>query len=234
MKHFLQTQARNFRKWLLKEAKSEIRSFQQLQWITRHLAIPIPSTGYSLQPSTINYIVNEIMINNRKTIVEFGSGTSTQIIAQCLALIDPQGTERTFISIDENEAWVDYVKKTISTDDNIAHVKLIHLPRVKGRLGNWYDEEKLTSVLENITPDVIVVDGPSVKNVKETADRMAVMKFFKEKMPESFTIFVDDTVRRDERALAKAWSKQENAHLIFWNAYLGVIKKGGGYTSKPN
>lgn len=232
--HFLQTKARTFRKWLLKEAKSEIRSYQQLQWITKHLDIPIPSTGYSLQPSTINYIVNEIMINNRQTIIEFGSGTSTQIIAQCLSLIDPDAPTRTFISVDESEEWIKYVSNTITKDGNIDYVTLAHLPRSVGKLGNWYDEHKLSALLKGVTPDLLVIDGPSVKDVKESADRMAVMKFFKEKLPDSFVIFVDDTTRKDERALAKAWAKEEQAHLIFWNAYLGVIRKGGGYTSKPN
>ncbi len=233
MTFFIRNKARTFRKWLLKEAKSEIRSYQQLQWVTRHLKFPVPSTSYSLQPSTINWIVNEIMINDRRNIIELGSGTSTQIIAQALALIDPNGPQRKFISIDESKDWVQYVENAIQNDGNEEYVEIIHAPRTKGSGRFWYDEAILNEALAGIKPDLIIVDGPSVNGVQQAADRTHVHHFFKGRIADSFAIFIDDTNRKAERALANSWAEQEQLKVVFWNAYLGIITKGKRHSSQP-
>jgi len=233
MSFYFKRLARTFRKWLLREAKSEIRSYQQLQWVMDHLKVPIPSTSYSLQPSTINWIVNEIMINDRRCIVELGSGTSTQIVAQALALIDQEKPKRTFISVDENADWVKYVSTSIEQDGNLPYVDVTHVPRIIGPGGFWYDEEMLSKKIAQLKPDLIIVDGPSVGSVEQQADRSRVHQFFKGKIADNFAIFIDDTNRKEERVLANAWAKQEGAKVVFLNAYIGFITKGKRYSSMP-
>jgi hypothetical protein len=231
---FIKSIARAYRKWLLQEAKSEIRSSQELQWITHNIPVPIPSTVVSLQPSTINWIVNDIIINQRSRILELGAGTSTQIIAQCLSQISNDKVDRRLLSIEENAEWASHVSKVISSNGNQKHASVSHVPRANGPGGFWYDETALNAVLADFKPDLLIIDGPAIKREKRTADRSRVFHFFRDRMAESYTIFIDDTIRKAERQLTKDWAEYVGIKPFFYNSYLGFIKKGDGFNSKPN
>ena len=207
-----------------------------MEWVTRSLKTPIPSTVVSLQPTTINWIVNDIVINRRRAILELGAGTSTQIVAQCLRQLRVNdGLARTFVSVEENADWVAHLQRIIAADGNTDFVRLEHVPRAQGPGGFWYDEQRLNAVLGELRPDVLVIDGPAIKRVKQTADRSRVYAFFRDRMaPGGYIIFVDDTIRAAERQLAEEWGRYAGVRPIYWNAYLGVISVGPGFTSMPN
>ena len=226
---------RTYRSWLTGEVKSEVRAYQHLEWVTRHLSIPIPSTTYSLQPVTTHWVLNEIMINNRTKILELGAGTSTQIFAQAFRLLAENGPERQLYSIEENEYWTSHVNKTIAGDGNSAYAQVHYVPRKEGPGGYWYDEEALSRVLKDFKPDVIVVDGPSIKRVNKATDRARVFHYFRDRMnPTGYTIFIDDTTRPAERKLVQDWAAYMGAEATYMNAYLGVATKGEGFNSRPN
>src|SRR5690606_36365313 len=44
----------------------------------------LPFSGSSLRPFCLNHILNDIVINNRKHIIEFGSGISTILIGRLI------------------------------------------------------------------------------------------------------------------------------------------------------
>lgn len=230
----VKSRARAFRKWLLQEAKSEIRSAQELQWLTKNISVPIPSTIVSLQSSTINWIINDIIINQRTRILELGAGTSTQIIAQCLSQIAEEGLDRQLVSIEENQDWTRHVNSVITKDGNKQYATVHHVPRAEGPGGFWYDEQILESLINDYRPDVLIIDGPAIKRVARNADRSRVFHFFRDRMADNYVIFIDDTIRKAERQLTKDWAAYCGTKPFFYNAYLGFIKKGDGFNSKPN
>ena len=231
----LKASGRAFRSWITGEAKSEIRAFQQLQWVSRHIKVPIPSTFYSLQPTTVNWILNEVMINGRTQILELGAGASTQTIAQALTLLSGDGIERRLLSIEEHAGWASHVSGVVSRDGNQLVGDVRHVPRREGPGGFWYDEDKLNEVLQGMQPDLIIVDGPSVKNEAMATDRHQVFRFFKDRMnPEGYAVFVDDTSRTAEKRLIEDWAAYMNVEPTYMNAYLGVAIQGPGFYSRPN
>ena len=70
----------------------------------------LPYTQSAISPSCTNLILNDIIINRRTSIVEFGSGISTLLIC---ALLDERGIEASFISIDESLDWIETLKDTL-------------------------------------------------------------------------------------------------------------------------
>ena len=231
---FFREKARGLRKWLLQEAKSEIRSAQDLSWITRNISTPIPSTVVSLQPVTINWIINDIIINRRVRILELGAGASTQIIAQCLTQVSDDGVDRRLISVEENRGWVDHVSRVIELDGNQARTSVHYTPRADGPGGFWYNESELNRTLKGFKPDLLIIDGPAIKRIKQTADRSRVFHFFRDRMADDYAIFIDDTVRKAERKLTEEWAKYAGVKPQYYNAYLGFIKKGEGFNSMLN
>src|SRR5690242_11048593 len=55
-------------------------------------------TTFSMMPSTVVHILNDMVINDRKMIIEFGSGNSTIFIARLIHLL---GSGIQFYSIDQ-------------------------------------------------------------------------------------------------------------------------------------
>ncbi len=63
----------------------------------------IPFTHWSMPPILILHILNDIIINSRKNIVEFGSGASTLYIAR---LIRAQKLECKLIAVESDKGWL--------------------------------------------------------------------------------------------------------------------------------
>lgn len=231
MRFYLSTIARRFRHWLLKEAKLEIRSAQQLSWISSRLKSPLPTTSMSLQSFTVNWVVNEILINKPKFIVELGAGTSTQILAQLFTLAPQEGRE--MISIEENEEWVNYVSQKIKEDGNYDQLEVRHVDRKNGPGGYWYNEELLDQILAGRQIDLLIVDGPSVLSAQQKADRARCFHYFKDKMSANSILFIDDANRKPEYTVLQEWAKYANVPPIAHNGYVGVIRNGKGFISKP-
>src|ERR1041384_8054779 len=78
---------------------------QLLKMFSHNLFLPI--TSWSISPKEVLHICNDIAINNRKQIVEFGSGFSTICIAQLLKI---NGKPVDFVSIENNAEWASELK----------------------------------------------------------------------------------------------------------------------------
>ena len=67
-----------------------------------------PWPGSAIAPSALLMILNEIEINARRTVVEFGSGLSTLYIAKLL-----QRTGGHITTIENDEAWANLVNEWV-------------------------------------------------------------------------------------------------------------------------
>jgi hypothetical protein len=234
MRTYISKQARTLRRWLLSESRTEIRGYQQLEWLLRDLKVPVAMTNMSVQPSTLLWIINDIRINRRQCIVELGGGASTQMIAACLQRMEAGEERPRFYSVEEDADWIDYLRATLKRDGLDEYVDFIYAPRQLAPSGlNWYDRSVLDTRLDGVAPDLLLVDGPGIFNRKQPDDRYEALAYFQQRMSPSYTVFIDDTVRAAERRLLRDWSKASGVPFETMNAYLGVITRGKHYTSKP-
>lgn len=189
----------------------------------------------SLHPSTLNWIVNDIRVNGRRTILELGAGISTQLIAQCLkACYGDEPSPPRFFSVEDNEGWIDYLRATLAKDGLDRFVQFVHAPRIDYGSGtSWFDKEVLDAQLDGIRPDLLVVDGPCALAAGQQGDRMEAFNYFGPRMADNYTLFIDDVFRPSEQRLYREWARQEKVKSKILNGYLGVIIRGTHYVSQP-
>src|SRR5690606_19832950 len=152
---------------LLKEqklAQQEQFSYTQLSQLfdTSHF---IPMTTWSISPSTILHVINDIDIHQRKCIVEFGSGASTLYIAKYLKTTNHKAQ---FFSIESNEVWLSKLKSQLEAFKLKDYVTFIYAPieKVPNEFAfktqeTWYSTTILNEILKTVDSiDLILVDGP--------------------------------------------------------------------------
>ena len=82
----------------------------------------IPFTAWSLSPFVIDMVLNDILINKRSKIIEFGSGNSTIFIAKLIKVYD---LDIIFFSVDSDQKWINKVKKQLEKENCIDKVCFI-------------------------------------------------------------------------------------------------------------
>ena len=101
----------------------------------------IPWTASSIRPSAIVKILNDITINERKNIIEFGSGVSTVFIAKTI-----RNSGGHLYTVDHDGSWIKVVKKMLKKENLGDVVSFIHAPMNASifslNKSDWYDEKK--------------------------------------------------------------------------------------------
>jgi tRNA A58 N-methylase Trm61 len=160
-----------------------------------------PFTISSLSFHTLHSVVSDIVINNRKQILEFGAGISTVVIARTLKDHNVQGM---LVSVEENEGWLEAVKRSIDKEGLSAYVKFVHAPLKKySGIENcmFYDEAVLNAALGVIKFDSVLVDGPSAWNQETVNSRMPALNVVDGRLASAFSFFVDNSNRPGETKL---------------------------------
>lgn len=164
-------------------------------------------TSWSISTKEVLHICNDIVINNRKNIVEFGSGFSTICIAQ---LIKKEKLDVNFFSVEDNQEWITILKRKLTELDIEKYVKFVHAPivevdseiKMKNQL-KWYDTNVLSNVFYNEKFDCIIVDGPPSKFSPYI--RFSTIPFLKNNLDVNYSIFLDDYRRNIEKEIMNEW-----------------------------
>lgn len=167
----------------------------------------IPFSAWAISPSTILHVLNDIVINKRRNIVEFGSGASTFYIAKLLKVLQINAV---FYSIESDEEWFLQMRKQIEISQLEEYVTIFHAPqtlvsenlKLQGQK-TWYDVEVLKTKLNENNIDLILVDGPFGGSTKFA--RYSAIPFLKSKLAKDYSVFLDDVNRADEQEIAKEW-----------------------------
>lgn len=177
----------------------------------------IPFTGSALRPSSIVTILNDIIINERRNIIEFGSGISTLVIAK---IIEQEELDINFYSVEEDQVWMNLIKAKLEKHQISNNVKQIYSPIVPANDSSWHD----TSFIETIDEiDCIVVDGPKAFSKETSNIRTHALDAIKNKLSNSYSIFLDDCHRANESKILNDWSDQLGLKNNLYYQHLGVI-----------
>ncbi|WP_051205404.1 class I SAM-dependent methyltransferase [Salinimicrobium xinjiangense] len=194
----------------------DIYSFQLLQPLlvnNRYL----PLNGGAMRPMGIAYILNEILINNRKNILEFGAGISTILIAR---LIKKNNLGIQLHTIEHNKEWIIDLQRMLEDEGLSDHVVFIHSDlKVDSNIENckWYDENLLIKKLEKMFFDLVIIDGPPADIPKISFSRYPIINFIEKRLEKDFCIFLDDANRIGERKLVQdlkiLFPKNKSSHI---------------------
>lgn len=165
-----------------------------------------PYTNSSISFPSLVYILNDISVNSRCSVVEFGSGYSTLVIAKLLA-----GGEKSsrIISIEEDKQWADKMQRVIARENLSDIAKVVHSPvsnadSDSSRHG-WYDREQINRALEDMQFDCAIIDGPTAWKPEWAMRRYGAGPFLKNRLGSEFTIFLDDADRPGEQKILRSW-----------------------------
>lgn len=170
----------------------------------------IPFTGWTISPSVILHILNDIVINKRRNIIEFGSGASTLYIAR---LIQTLKLDAKFYSVESSDEWLQKMKGQLALYNLEDVVTLVYAPLKEApkefclnEQKLWYDTEKIKSGITDIAEfDLVIVDGPFGGSTPYA--RYSAIPFLKSRLSSDFAVFLDDAKRADEAKISTQWTE---------------------------
>jgi hypothetical protein len=171
----------------------------------------VPWTGHALRPFALATLLNDLVVNRRRSYLEFGAGVSTVFVAKVAEL---NGLEVDLASIEHDPAWIEVLESILAREGLAGRVRFVHSPLMDrsepapfGTL-RWYDEQPVLDGLQGRRQDLVLVDGPPAGN--GSMNRYPALPFLRANglLADDATVLLDDVHRPAERAIARSWSAQ--------------------------
>ncbi|MCC5945940.1 MAG: class I SAM-dependent methyltransferase [Bernardetiaceae bacterium] len=193
----------------------------------------LPTSRSALSHHSIAVVLNDIIINKRHQILEFGCGISTVLMARLFA---KNQIPAKVISVEEDENWLAIIQQIIQKEDLSKYVDFVLAPLkpTPHALENnrWYDTEALMAVLKNSKPiNLILVDGPTAYRKDISKARYPALPVAYEFLSENFVVYLDDTNRTGEQYILKKWAKAYKLKFIRANQTISYAVKGEAYNA---
>jgi len=124
----------------------------------------LPWGSGSMRPAGLVEVCNDVVLNDRRNIVELGSGVSTVLLARLLA---QRGVThgRRLVAVEHDARWRRWVVGQLRAEGVDGDVVVVEAPLRPfgdgdgdGDGPSWYDESAIDAAIETI--DLLVVDGP--------------------------------------------------------------------------
>ena len=187
---------------LLHDHVSETQGLVQLSRFND--AYPMPfGGGWALTADAAVVLVREIALNQPRTIVELGSGVSTQLIGRMLK----EAGEGKLYSMDHDINWAEQTRRHIYASGLENHVVVLDAPlrkqRFNGQDFNWYQIPEELRQVDNI--DLIIIDGPPQSLDPSGIPRYPALPAFLEQLSPKAMIYIDDAKRPHEHEMIAKW-----------------------------
>ena len=194
----------------------------------------LPHTSSSLAYSAIKAVLNDIIINNRTVVVEFGAGISTILISRMLQYNGL--TQVQLISFDHDEGWTRLINHYLEQHVTGTTVQVTHAPMAActHALDNnqWYQQDRVLETLSAFSGkiDCVVVDGPLAYKKKIAKARYPAYPVVKDMMAPRFSLFLDDTNRPGESEILQLWAQEGNLKVLPMAGSFQALMQGDYYT----
>ncbi|HKS99882.1 MAG TPA: class I SAM-dependent methyltransferase [Rugosimonospora sp.] len=169
----------------------------------------LPWTVSAMRPAGVTAVLNEIVVNRRRTIVELGGGVSTYYIGR---LLSQQGGH--LWSVEHDEEWAGVLERQLAREGLGDVVTVVRAPLVPA-LSPWPDEEAcwytpdvLKQTLAEQRIDLLLVDGPPAWQADRSHARYPAFPFFAPMLADNYTVILDDVDRPGEQDILDAWERE--------------------------
>jgi predicted O-methyltransferase YrrM len=160
-----------------------------------------PFGGWSISGDLASRLVELILTDHRRSIIEVGSGLSTLLIAQALEL---HGDAGHCIALEHDKGWLDKSNALLAQHGVSHRALVVHAPLVetdiRGEKFQWYD---LSNAELPDQIDLLFIDGPP-EGTGPLARYPALPVLIERLMPTG-VVLMDDAYRPDERSAVERW-----------------------------
>lgn len=170
----------------------------------------LPWSASAISRQVAVRLCNELAVNQRRFIVEFGPGISTLVMARWA---ETSRVPISILGVEESLEWLHYLQSRLEGMSlSFARVRLIHAP-LRAATGSypvpvrrWYD-----LAVDDLGPDpfdLVLVDGPSAYLRDNRFDRYPALSAVRPLLSEDCVVVLDDSDRRGEAEVVRTWSRE--------------------------
>ena len=180
----------------------------------------LPWGSGAMRPAGLVMVCNDIVLGDRRRVVELGSGLSTVLLARLLAQRAPVGGF-TLVAVEHDERWARWVREQLDREEIGEHVVVVDAPLTScdGAPGGlkWYDEAALAAGLDGALGaapiELLVVDGPPAYAAGHGLGRYPALPVLRSRLAPGGTVVLDDVERRGEQDVLRRWESETD--LVF-------------------
>lgn len=169
----------------------------------------VPWSISTMRPSAVVAVLNEIMVNRRRCVVELGGGVSTFYIARLLRRYGGH-----VWTVEHDRDWADWLTEELAREalDQVVSVVRAPLAPVPGAWpgedGSWYEPDILRPALAGRQVDLLVVDGPPAYQAGRGHARYPAGHFFAPMFADDYAVILDDIDRAGEQEIMERWTAE--------------------------
>jgi predicted O-methyltransferase YrrM len=165
----------------------------------------LPWTEGALRPAALAVVCNEIVLAERRELVELGSGVSTIVLAR---LARERGLRLT--SLEHDLDWARVVRSQLKRERLTDVAQLVEAPLEPHPLAvdhaPWYAGAALQRIPRNI--DLLLVDGPPGYGEGMERSRLPALPALEERLSPQAMVILDDAERPGEQEILERWQAE--------------------------
>lgn len=206
--------------------RDDALAMYSLESLSKDLLHYYPYTSMAMDFMNLKIVLNDIVINQRRNIVECGAGISTVYIASLLRKNDINAT---FITIEEDEGWASYLTSQLEKEGLANYSRIIHAPIENNEGVSWYSLAIIREIKQSIgNVDCLIVDAPIAYLEGREKIRGGAVPNFIDIFNKKGSIFLDDCDRQGEKNVLKYWEKEYGLKFSIYKR-LGYYIQGESY-----
>ena len=203
---------------LIANQTRQLEAFHTLHGLLRTDYLNLDFHGWPISPDVGRHLVASILEDDYDAILEFGSGTSTVLLARALRLKYADQPERPqFLSFDHSEKYHARSLKLLNDNDASEYASILLAPIKKltvSKRSFWYYDcvarlEKLAESLLEAGRELdifVFVDGPPEK--LENVTRFPILPILLAVFERcNVRILLDDSSRESEKLVIRKWRR---------------------------
>ncbi|MBE9030554.1 class I SAM-dependent methyltransferase [filamentous cyanobacterium LEGE 11480] len=167
----------------------------------------LPWSRFAMRPSGMVKILNDMVINQRFTVVECGAGLTTVYVASLMR----QQDKGHLYSLEHDADWIAVVRDLLVQRGLESYVTFIHAPLVPSDLSlegaDWYDTAAIAPVIADQKIDLLVVDGPPAYDEARRYARYPAAPYFQKNFSDNYAVVLDDINRFGEQHVLTEWRR---------------------------
>ncbi len=167
----------------------------------------LPYTSSTLRPQSLAFILNDLVVNERQSMLEFGTGISTLLIGR---LIKMNGLGTRVITVEHDGKWKEVIDRAIDAEQLGDFITTVHAPLTECPFSLssnlWYDQSVIEKAILDRRFDAVLIDGPPAYEPRNKNARYPALPFIFDNLAGRSIIYLDNADREGEAAILQKWT----------------------------